>query len=132
MANNKKGVSVMLAKVSGSVMEVNPEFDDKKNQLATVTVMLFQKGEKSLLAVKKVPNEIVQEGELVEGLPVRVNVWEFNGRSGMTCSYFSGDSKKRDDEDGASDELRKRNEELERRLRLLEASSVNSPVEESA
>ena len=77
----------MTAKVSGLVMEVNPEFDDKKNQLATVTAMLFQKGEKALLAVKKVPSVIVQEGETVSDMPVRMSAYNFNGNFGISCSY---------------------------------------------
>jgi hypothetical protein len=77
----------MRAKLSGQVMEVKAEFDEKNNQLATVTAMIYQKGEKNLVAVKKVPREVVEEGHAVEGLPVRASIWNFNGNSGMSVVY---------------------------------------------
>jgi len=77
----------MKAKVSGVVMEIKEEVDEKKNKLATVTAMLFQKGEKALLAVKKVPVEIIGEGETVNDMSVRVSTYNFNGNSGMSCVY---------------------------------------------
>jgi predicted regulator of Ras-like GTPase activity (Roadblock/LC7/MglB family) len=77
----------MRVKVSGLVMELKTEFDEKKNKLATVTAMIFQKGEKSLVAVKKVPDDLVFEGENVEDLPVRVTAYSFDGNFGMSCVY---------------------------------------------
>jgi hypothetical protein len=77
----------MRAKVSGQVMEIHKEYDDKNNLLASVTAMIFQKGEKNLVAVKKVPSEVVEEGFQVDDLPVHANAWSFNGKTGMTAIY---------------------------------------------
>jgi hypothetical protein len=77
----------MRAKLSGQVMEVKSEFDEKNNLLATVTAIIFQKGEKNLVAVKKVPSAVVEEGHAVDELPIRASIWNFNGNTGMTVSY---------------------------------------------
>ena len=77
----------MRGKISGQVMELAAEFDEKNNKLATVTAMIFQKGEKQMVAVKKVPREVVEEGHTVDELPVRASIWTFNGKSGMTVAY---------------------------------------------
>jgi len=77
----------MRAKVSGQVMEVKPEFDENKNRLATVTAMIFQKGERNLLTIKKVPSEVVEEGHAIDDLPVRASSYNFNGNFGMSVIY---------------------------------------------
>jgi len=77
----------MRVKVSGTVMELKPEYDEKKNKLSTVTAMIFQKGEKLLTSVKKVPIEVVEEGFEVEDLPIRVSIYNFDGNFGMSCVY---------------------------------------------
>jgi len=77
----------MRAKVSGQVLEVKPEFDENKRALHTITAMIFQKGERNLLAVKKVPREAVKEGANVDGLSVRASTYNFNGNFGMTVAY---------------------------------------------
>jgi len=68
-------------------MEVKPEFDESKKVLATVTAMIFQKGERNLLTVKKVPHQVVEEGISVDDLPVRVSTYNFNGNFGMSVAY---------------------------------------------
>jgi ribosome-associated translation inhibitor RaiA len=79
----------MRAKISGQVMEIREEFDrDTKNKLATVTAMIYQKGEKNLVAVKKVPAEVVEENFTVEDLPVRASTYNFDGNSGMSVIYI--------------------------------------------
>lgn len=78
----------MRAKISGQVMEVRDEFDrETKNKLATVTAMVYQKGEKNLVAVKKVPAEVVEENYTVDDLPVRASVYNFDGNCGMSVIY---------------------------------------------
>ena len=77
----------MLANVSGVVMELKNEFDEKKNQLATVTAMVFQKGEKTLLPIKKMPEGIAKEGTPIKDIPVRIHYYNFNGSSGVSCIY---------------------------------------------
>jgi hypothetical protein len=77
----------MKVKLTGTVMEIKEEFDDKNNKLATVTAMIYQQGEKTLIAVKKVPNEIVEAGLIVEDLYVRASAYNFNGNHGMAVAY---------------------------------------------
>jgi hypothetical protein len=77
----------MRARVSGTVLEIMPEMDDKKNLLATVTAVIFQKGEIQNIKVKKIPPDIVAEGEMINDLPVRVTTYDFNGRFGMSVNY---------------------------------------------
>jgi hypothetical protein len=77
----------MRVKVSGVVMELKDEHDEKKNKLTTVTAMLYQKGEKALISVKRVPGVLVSEGEGVDDMCVRVSTYNFNGNFGMSVSY---------------------------------------------
>jgi len=77
----------MIAKLSGQVMEIKTEYDEKNNRLATVTAVVFQRGERSLVTIKKVPSGIVKEGHAVSDLPIRANSYNFNGNSGMSVVY---------------------------------------------
>lgn len=77
----------MKAKITGTVLELREEFDEKKNKLATVTAMIFQKGEKSLVAVRKTPSDLVYEGLEIEDLPVRATAYNFDGNFGMSVVY---------------------------------------------
>jgi len=79
----------MRAIISGKVMEIKAEFDDKKNRLATVTAMIFQRGEKDLVAVKKVPAELVSEEKEIKGLPIRASIYNFQGHFGLSTVYDS-------------------------------------------
>lgn len=78
----------MRVKLTGTVMEIKEEFDEKKNKLATVTAMIFQKGEKVLVAVKKVPSDIVEEGLVVEDLFIRATAYSINGNYGLAAVYI--------------------------------------------
>ena len=77
----------MRVTVSGLIMEIKPEYDEKKNRLSTVTAMIFQKGEKALIAMKKIPAEMVDEGLAIENVPARVMAWSIDGNYGLSCSY---------------------------------------------
>ena len=78
----------MVGKISGMVMELKEERDwETKKPLDTVTAVIFQKGQEGLLKVKYVPSEVVEEGLMVEELPVKVRMYTVENKTGMTVSY---------------------------------------------
>ena len=82
----------MIVKISGLVMEIRDEysFEDKK-KLATETAVLYQRGEKTLIQVKKVPGGLFTEGEVADDILVRVFPYAFDrGDAQVSFSYVEG------------------------------------------
>ena len=77
----------MLAEITGTVMEIKREYDKQKNELSTVTAMIWQKGERNLIPVKKIPEKILEEGKEITTLPVSVFSYYYNGKHGLSTFY---------------------------------------------
>lgn len=78
----------MKVKVSGIVMEILDEYDEKKRLLGTKTIVMFQKGYKGVISVKKTPEGEFTEGQKIEDLLVKAVAWTMDGKTAnLSLSY---------------------------------------------
>lgn len=81
----------MIVKVSGLVMEIRSETDrDTKKELATKTAMLFQKGDKMLITLKRLPAGMFAEGDFAKDVEAKVLPWAFDGSKAEVTMIYAG------------------------------------------